>query len=157
MQPAGGTSEAPSLDPRPQLAIYAVRSPRTIAKQQTLRISDRVRRQLLREHGDVHSPVFGGKVSGAVRADNHRHLHVLPEGRRPSSGFSSGLLTASAPERSRCSGGSRASLLKAASRRCNCCLSRSGRWTMPMNRQGDSLSRNSPSRKERLNQAVRWA
>jgi CRISPR-associated protein Csb2 len=70
----------PESEPRPQLAIYVVRCPQPIAKEQTLRVSDRIRRELLRLHGNVHSPVFGGKVSGVVRADNHRHLHVLPEG-----------------------------------------------------------------------------
>jgi CRISPR-associated protein Csb2 len=70
----------PESDSRPQLAIYVVRCPQPIAKEQTLRVSDRIRRELLRLHGKVHSPVFGGKVSGAVRADDHRHLHVLPEG-----------------------------------------------------------------------------
>lgn len=76
----GTTASAPDSAPRPQLAVYVVRSPRPIAREQTLRLADRVRRELLRQHGAVHSPVFGGKVSGAVRGDNHRHLHVLPEG-----------------------------------------------------------------------------
>ena len=72
-------SETPS-EPRPQLAIYLLRSSTPIPEEQTLRLSDRIRRELLRRHGDRHSPVFGGKISGVARADNHQHLHVLPDG-----------------------------------------------------------------------------
>ena len=67
-------------EPRPRLAIYLVRSAQPIALQQTLRVADRIRGELLRQHGEAHSPVFGGKIAGAIREDNHRHLHVLPEG-----------------------------------------------------------------------------
>lgn len=74
------TPEEESEEPRPRLAVYLVRSARPIALQQTLRVADRIRAELLRQHGEAHSPVFGGKIAGAVREDNHRHLHVLPEG-----------------------------------------------------------------------------
>lgn len=74
------TVGTPDEESRPQLAVYVVRSARPTAREQTLRVSDRVRGELLRQHGEVDSPVFGGKISGAVREDNHQHLHVLPEG-----------------------------------------------------------------------------
>lgn len=67
-------------EPRPQLAVFVVHASSPLPKEQTLRLADRVRRELLRLHGKVSSPVFGGKVSGAVREDDHSHLHVLPEG-----------------------------------------------------------------------------
>lgn len=51
-----------------------------VPMEQSVKLADAVRRELLRRHGDLHSPVFGGKVSGAPRADGHQHLHVLPEG-----------------------------------------------------------------------------
>jgi CRISPR-associated protein Csb2 len=66
--------------PRPTMAVFVVSSQRDIALQQTVKVADAVRNQLLSLAGDVHSPIFGGKVSGAPRADGHRHLHVLPEG-----------------------------------------------------------------------------
>lgn len=66
--------------PAPQLVVYVTHSLKPIGKEQTLRLSDRIRRELLRLHGKVPSPAFGGKMFGVARADNHRHLHVLPEG-----------------------------------------------------------------------------
>lgn len=65
---------------RPTMAVFVLCGEKDIAPQLTVKVADAIRRELLSRHGDAHSPVFGGKVSGSVRADGHRHLHVLPEG-----------------------------------------------------------------------------
>jgi CRISPR-associated protein Csb2 len=79
LEPANRDEEREE-ETRPRLAVYLVRAARPIALEQTLRVADRIRGELLRQHGEAPSPVFGGKIAGAIREDNHLHLHVLPEG-----------------------------------------------------------------------------
>ena len=79
VQPAPATpGRPPAVSRQPTYLTYFLRCEEPIPREKTLPFADRFRRLLVRQ--EPISATLSGKDQGVARQDNHRHLHILPDG-----------------------------------------------------------------------------